>query len=436
MIIVGNQRGGARDLAAHLLKQENERVEVHELRGFASTDLREALQESQAVSRATKCKQHLFSMSLNPPKEADVSENHFKAAIGKAEERLGLENQPRAIVFHTKDGRKHAHAVWCRINTDEMKAVQLSHSKRKMQDVSRELYLEHGWVMPRGHISHEARDPASYTLAEWQQAKRAERDPKALKTMFVESWAISDGKEAFAAALKERGFILARGDRRGHVAVDHRGEAYAISKWTGQKAKDVRAKLGDDLSKLPSVDEGRNIAAKRITDRLVQLKEQERRKSLKAVRAANAAKQSKAEQHMQDREALKKALSERMRASEAEREARLRKGLLGVLDRVTGRRKATLARNSVESALQNDQHQARLKRQFDQQTNERSQITETKRQTATQNKAVQTELKTDIAALNEPAAREERKAAFKRKRTPTAERPKRTHSRDGPTFER
>lgn len=41
MILVGNQRGGAYELAAHLLKQENERVEVHDLRGFASTDLRE-----------------------------------------------------------------------------------------------------------------------------------------------------------------------------------------------------------------------------------------------------------------------------------------------------------------------------------------------------------------------------------------------------------
>ena len=39
MILVGNQRGGAKDLALHLLKQENERVEVHELRGLASENL-------------------------------------------------------------------------------------------------------------------------------------------------------------------------------------------------------------------------------------------------------------------------------------------------------------------------------------------------------------------------------------------------------------
>lgn len=48
MILVGNQRGGAKDLALHLLKEENERVEVYELRGFASGDLVSALRESYA----------------------------------------------------------------------------------------------------------------------------------------------------------------------------------------------------------------------------------------------------------------------------------------------------------------------------------------------------------------------------------------------------
>jgi len=43
MILVGNQRSGAKDLALHLLKEENEHVEVHEVRGFASSNLMGAL---------------------------------------------------------------------------------------------------------------------------------------------------------------------------------------------------------------------------------------------------------------------------------------------------------------------------------------------------------------------------------------------------------
>lgn len=166
------------------MKDENEQVQIHQIRGFASDDLQSAFEESYAISRATKCKQHLFSLSLNPPRDAVVSPDTFETTADRAEERLGLSDQPRAIVLHTKDGRTHAHAVWSRIDAENMKAVQLSFTKRRMQDLYRELYREHGWAMPRGFERTQFRDPRNYGLAEWQQAKRADKDPAQLKTMF------------------------------------------------------------------------------------------------------------------------------------------------------------------------------------------------------------------------------------------------------------
>ena len=56
MILKASQRGGSRQLASHLLKtEENEHVEVHEIRGFASNDLDGALHEAYAMSRGTRC---------------------------------------------------------------------------------------------------------------------------------------------------------------------------------------------------------------------------------------------------------------------------------------------------------------------------------------------------------------------------------------------
>jgi hypothetical protein len=86
MILIGNQRGGAKDLARHLLKEENEHVRVHDIRGFASGDLQEALTEAYAISRGTRCKQFLFSLSLNPPKDAEVPTEAFESAIERVEE--------------------------------------------------------------------------------------------------------------------------------------------------------------------------------------------------------------------------------------------------------------------------------------------------------------------------------------------------------------
>jgi hypothetical protein len=39
VILKGNRRGGAKDLAVHLMKPENDHVELHELRGFVSRNL-------------------------------------------------------------------------------------------------------------------------------------------------------------------------------------------------------------------------------------------------------------------------------------------------------------------------------------------------------------------------------------------------------------
>ena len=256
MILKGNQRGGAAQLAVHLLKDENEHVDIHEVRGFVSDDVMEAFKESQALAMGTRCTQHLFSLSLNPPETESVAVEVFERAIADIEDRLGLTDQPRVMIFHEKEGRRHAHCVWSRIDSENMKAINLPHTKNKLMEVSKRLYIEHGWKLPDGLRNKDLRNPLNYTREEWQQAKRIGIDPKALKAVFQECWNISDSKKAFAHALSEHGLVLAKGDRRGFVAVDYRGKVYAIARYVGIKTKEVRAKLGD-FDGLPTVDQAR-----------------------------------------------------------------------------------------------------------------------------------------------------------------------------------
>lgn len=373
MILVGNQRGGAKDLALHLLKEENDRVEVREIRGFVADDLVGALQESHALSRGTRCKQHLYSLSLNPPRDQDVEPSVFEETIDRIEDRLGLNGQPRAIVFHEKNGRRHAHAVWCRIDPETMTARQLSFTKTKLQEVAREVYIERDWQMPRGFIDQDFTDPKNYTLAEWQQAKRAERDPKQLKGLFQDAWAISDSKASFAQALEERGFILAKGDRRGFVAVDYSGEAYAVSRWVGLKAKQVKDRLGSPEG-LPSVSEAHEKAASIVADRLNQL----RAEQAKVAREERAQLERKTTETLArqraEADALKRTQKARVVKEEQDRQARIRRGLPGFWDRLTGKRKKIEAENlrAAEIALKRDQ--AERARQTSAQERERSAI--------------------------------------------------------------
>ena len=234
------------------------------MRGFRADDLFGTFQEAEAVSLGKKCQQYLFSLSLNPPQTANVSVEEFEAAIADIEWRLGLTGQPRAAVFHEKNGRRHAHCVWSRIDPTAMRAINLPHFKLRLTDISRELYLQHGWDMPSGLRNHDDRNPLSFFGPEASQAKRVKRDPAALKETFKAGWAASDSRTSFAAGLWEQGFCLARGDRRGFVAVDAEGEVYSLSRWIGVKAKDLRARFGDG-DDLPSVEEARALLVRDST---------------------------------------------------------------------------------------------------------------------------------------------------------------------------
>ncbi|WP_281020029.1 hypothetical protein [Minwuia sp. IMCC3060] len=354
MILVGNQRGGAKDLARHLMKQDNEHVSVHELRGFVADDLDGAFTESYAISRGTKCRQFLFSLSLNPPPDEEVSTADFEAAIDRAEAKLGLTGQPRAVVFHEKEGpggmRRHAHAVWSRIRADEMKAVQMSHSHRKLMDMSRELYLEHGWKMPRGLADQKNRDPRNFTLEEWQQARRAGRDAKDLKASIQDAWAISDTKTAFSNALLERGLWLARGDRRGYVAVDYEGEVFSLSRWAGVKTKHLRERLGDEKS-LSSVEDATARMAAAMTQKMdVFQKELASRKQAEQQRYETQ-RIELVERQRAERKALSTAQAQREMKEHQDRQARLRGGVKGLWDRLTGARNRIIEENMREADL-------------------------------------------------------------------------------------
>ena len=99
MILKGSQRASAADLSTHLMNdRDNEHVALLEMRGFVADDLHGALNEAHAISKATQCKQYLFSLSLNPPADHIATEQDFLDAADRAEEALGLSGQPRAVV--------------------------------------------------------------------------------------------------------------------------------------------------------------------------------------------------------------------------------------------------------------------------------------------------------------------------------------------------
>ncbi|ABS65800.1 Relaxase/mobilization nuclease family protein [Xanthobacter versatilis] len=269
MIPKASQRGGGQDLATHLLNAfDNEYVEVAEVSGAIAPDLHGAFAEWEAVAHGlTRCRNYLYSLSINPdPEHGPLSRDQYRAYADRVEKALGLEGQPRALVFHIKDGREHCHVVWSRIDYQTEKAVHIAFDREKLMMVTREFAREHGLALPKGYGPERSDEPRRKASAYERAQERATGLSKEERMVMVtQAWRQSDSPRAFVRALEDMGYILATGNRP-YVLVDIYGAMNALPKLIDDRAvrtKDIRAFLSKAFppESLPTVDEARALAA-------------------------------------------------------------------------------------------------------------------------------------------------------------------------------
>ena len=361
MIIKGSTRGSPMGLARHLLNdRDNDHVELHSIRGFVSEDLTGAMHEVHAMSAAVKSKQPLFSISLSPPAHEQAEIGLFESTAAQILERTGLQDQPHALIFHEKEARRHAHLVVSRLDPANGRVIPLPFFKQKLFELSKEIYLQQGWDLPKGFIDKRERDPHAYDLATYQQAKREGLDPKHLKMMAQEAWSLTKDRDqaAFAKELEKRGLYLAKGDRRGHVAVTWRGEVHALPRLLDRKTKEVRQRLGDP-GELRSVEETRNHIRTVLEPVMGRLIDEADHKKDRRMEPLDREREAMTAQHRLERFKLDMGQKARRDTEAKERAAQLRKGVAGLWDKISGRYRQIKAQHErdVYAALQSDRAQ-------------------------------------------------------------------------------
>jgi hypothetical protein len=269
MIIKGQARGRGRQLAAHLLRSDqNERIQLHECRYTVAQDVRGALDELEALGAASRCKRPLYHASISPAADRPLNSEQLIFAVDALEAKLGLKDQPRVVVIHRKSGREHVHVAWSRIEVERGRAISDSWNYRTHEEVARELERKFGHEPVIGAFTRpEAqprprRTPKTY---EMQQAARSGVKPDDVRAELTALWRSSQTGAEFQAALNQAGYLLARGDHRVFVVLDRAGEAHSLTRRIdGAKAKDIRAKLADlNLGEMPSVSQAREFREER-----------------------------------------------------------------------------------------------------------------------------------------------------------------------------
>ena len=263
MVIKGTSCAGARRLATHLMRTDtNERAEVLELTGVAASDLRGSLLEMEAVAAGTRSTKPFYHASINTRADEKLTDEQRAYAINRLEEKLGLSDQARIVVLHFKEGREHCHIVWSRVDLERMRVISDSHNYRKHEEIARDLEREFGHERVQGaHVEREgkARPGRTPSHSEMLQADRGAVSPKEAKDLITDIWQRTDSGQSFRTALEDRGWLLARGDRRDFVAVDPQCGTHSLGRRVeGAKAKDIRTRMVDvDPALLPSVAEAR-----------------------------------------------------------------------------------------------------------------------------------------------------------------------------------
>jgi hypothetical protein len=385
MIPKGNQRAGGQQLATHLLNAyDNDSVEVAEVRGAIAADLHGAFAEWYAQAKGTQCSKFLYSLSINPDHtQGPFNRDHYYDFIRRTEGILGLGEQPRAVVFHVKHGREHCHVVWSRIDTEKMKAVQLSHDRQKLRAVAQEYAHDHNLRLPPGMQNDRGKDrfpdhAKTENLAEKQQEERTGTPKELRREQITKAWQNTTNGPSFIKALESNGYYLARGDQRGYVVVDLYGETHSLSRQIeGVKSRELKARLVDyPPDKLMDVAAAQERAREQRQALLLRLTKQQdpandlsgkqtaaraRREALQEAQALrraelDAGRKLLAARHGEERKALTDLQSAHSDAIVRARAAQAPKGVLAFLGRITGFNALTAFRHERQDQQRNTEN--------------------------------------------------------------------------------
>jgi len=264
MIIESSIRGGAGELAGHLVKAENEFVQFVGSRGTCAIDLESlpiGMDELVDEASLTKVRKPLIHVSASPSmQEESLSTAQWDRVWAAYEKEFGLSRAAYVEVEHLKQGRVHRHRVYAR-NDGSDRAPDYSWNRPRQEKVARILEVELGHSLVAGgysrrvmrELAREGRHDVVQAMEQaglhvidrpvrdrrlWEEQQRAgtQIDPAVVRWKIAQAvQAARDGRE-FEAYLLGAGLVLARGDRA-LVAVDEAGGTHELARAIAAEAK-------------------------------------------------------------------------------------------------------------------------------------------------------------------------------------------------------
>lgn len=186
---------------------------------------------------------YTFSLSWSP-EEKPNQEIMIKSA-DETLEVLGLQDHQSLIVAHNDTKHPHVHVICNLVNPNDGRMHDPDWgSKLKMSDWSLKHEFENGKIYCEQRVENNKKRKQG-KLVKYQEPLHDR------KAEIQELYRQSDSGKAFSAALEEKGYTIAKGNRRSFVLVDYEGRVHSLSR---QLDKDQKKEYVDKLSDLSRKD--------------------------------------------------------------------------------------------------------------------------------------------------------------------------------------
>ena len=202
----------ARKMARHLLKEENEVVQLWE---SAADGLENNLVDFQLYTKLTRGNRGIYFVAINPREHEEITQEQWAIAVERIEKELGFTGQPRVQVYHEKDGRPHLHVGWSMVDQEKGKILDPKNDRPRLQTLGLELEKEFGHELTRRTAND---NTIEITDKDRARESKTGKSAKERKQLFTQLWNETETPDAFLTALAREGYQVAKGDRAGIVA--------------------------------------------------------------------------------------------------------------------------------------------------------------------------------------------------------------------------
>jgi Ni,Fe-hydrogenase III component G len=258
MIIKGGAAGNVGFWSRHLMRDDtNEEVRLIDITGLMATNLAAALREMQAIARQSRSRGNfMYQASINPRAGEALTRAQMMEAVERLERNLRLTGHQRVIVEHVKQGRRHWHAIWNRVDAETLKVTDITGNYAIHARTARELEQAFGL---RPTPSPDGKRRSREKLWERHAEKESGITREKITADLTRCWQATKTGRQFRDAIQRAGYLLARGDRRDFCVVDQSGRVHSLARrLDGVSTEEIRARLADiDPATLPSVAEAR-----------------------------------------------------------------------------------------------------------------------------------------------------------------------------------